>query len=120
MLQEGNGILLLLSWSVNIRKEDGDVMATNQRHHPGVIEMIHVRFLFMFVGGFVGFFTVIHCFIGDHWFIFFGTSLSHSINSVTYCIHKVFREYVLRFIEMGRVPSGDAMAVMEISIHGNM
>jgi hypothetical protein len=53
VLQESNGVLLLLPWSVNISKEEGNVMATNQSHEACVVKAIHVGLLFISIGSFV-------------------------------------------------------------------
>jgi len=120
MLQESNSILLPLSWSIDIRKEEGDVMVTYQCYYSCVIKVVHVHFLLVFVSSLMSFLTVIHSFIWYFWLIYLRVSLAQSLDPTTNHVYEVLGEDILRVVEMERVPSSDAMAVMEISIHGNV
>ena len=43
MFYKGNRVLLLLTRSVDVGEEEGDIMATNESHHPSIVIVIHIR-----------------------------------------------------------------------------
>jgi hypothetical protein len=44
MLKQGNGILLLLSWRVDVGKEKGNIVTTDKGHLTAIIKLLHVGF----------------------------------------------------------------------------
>jgi hypothetical protein len=44
MLKQGDGILLLLSWRVDVGKEKGNIVTTDKGHLTAIIKLLHVGF----------------------------------------------------------------------------
>ena len=120
MTNESECIFLLLPESVDVGKEQGDVVATYEGHEPGVVEAFHQRLLFLSIGGFIRGFAGINCFIRYNYIAVFSRLLAFLLDVVTHHIYLTFGKEVSWIIERWAVTSGTTMLVMEISIGGHM
>jgi hypothetical protein len=53
MFYKGNSVLLLLSWSIDVGEEKGNVVAAHKGHEASVIEKVAVCFFLATIGSFM-------------------------------------------------------------------
>ena len=116
MLQESNGVFLLLAWSIDVRKEQGDVMATDQGHEASVIKVFRAGFFLSLVCSIVGVFAFVDGRIRYGRSILFCGSLSDRFDVIPNCIDLRLAEKIVRAVELGTITASDSVAMMEVSI----
>src|SRR5882762_8334907 len=118
MLQESNGVFLLLTWSIDVHKEQGDVMVTDQGHEASVIKVFRAGFFLSLVRSVVGVFafTFVDSRIRYGRSILFCGSLSDQFDAIPNCIDLQLAEKIVRAVELGTITTSDSVAMMEVSI----
>jgi len=119
MFGKSDSILLLLSWSVDVSKEKGDVMPANKGHYCCVIMPLHASFDTCAPCCFVGFLTNVNGFIRYLWWVGFGLPFVHSLNLSTNFINLLFQQEVNWLVELGAVTTDNQVPVAKVSISGN-
>lgn len=64
MINQGDRIFLLLTRSVDVGKEERNIVTAYERHNSGVIEAVHRRLLLLAIGGFIRTLTLVNCLVG--------------------------------------------------------
>ena len=121
MSNQGKHIFLLFSGSVNIGKEKGNVMVTDEGHETSVIKAFHQGLLFLPISGFIRVFTGMNSFDRHHCHVaVFSTILVLLLNVLTHRIYLNLGKEIGWIIEGRAVTSRVMMLVMEISICRDM
>ena len=120
MFYEGNRVLLLLTRSVDVGEEEGDIMATNESHHPSIIIMIHIRFDGRPTAGVMAILAFVHCFIR-----YFGGFASSGRPAPRHCdafsnvVDILLGEKVFWPVELRTISRIFPVPLTEIAISGN-
>jgi len=113
-------IFFLLARSVDVRKEQRDVMATDERHDASIIKAIHSRLLLLAICCFIWGFALVDHFIRYSNFVLLWRMLACSIDSFPDFINLQFRKEVNGIIKWWAVSCGTSMLMVEVPIHGDM
>jgi len=87
MFYKGNGVLLLLSWSIDVGKKKGNVVAAHKRHEASVIEKVTVCFFLATIGSFVGVFTAVDSGVWNRGFVAIGRAITSGLYTDANCIN---------------------------------
>jgi hypothetical protein len=110
----------LLSQSIDVRKEQRNVMATDQGHKASIIKILGASFLLSLVRSIMGVFAFVHGRIRYGWSIFFCGSLSDRFYAIPNCIDLRLAKKVVRAVEVRTITASDSVAMMEVSVLRNV
>ena len=120
MFYKGNGIFLLLTWSVDVGKEEGGIVATNESHHSSIVIVIHIGFDGRSTAGVVPVLAFVHCFIRYFGrFASFGRPAPRRRDTFANVVDIFLGEKVLRTVELGAISGIFSVALAEVAISGD-
>jgi hypothetical protein len=119
-LNEGNGVLLLFPWCVDIGKEQRDVMATDKRHVARIVVPLAAGFDISTCAGYVPVFALIDRFVGDNHLARFWRSFPCTIDSIADCINVCLGYVVLGYVKVRTVACFSKVPMVEIPIDTNV
>ena len=120
MFDEHDRIFLLFSWWVNVHEEERDIMTTYKAHEACVIKSFHQSLLLLAIHSFIWWFTLVDSLILNLHVMLFHQMLMCPGNLVPNNINLRLGKNVDRFIEGCAVTSRAAVAMMEVTVNGNM
>jgi hypothetical protein len=110
----------LLSWSIDVREEQGNVMATDQGHEASIIKVLGASFLLSLVRSIVGVFAFVNGRIRYGRGILFCGSLSDRFDAIPNCVDLRLAEKIFRAVEVRTITASDSVTMMEVSVLRNM
>ena len=120
MLDQRNGVLLLLARGINVSEKERNIVTTDESHYAPIIVVIHVCFHGGSASRIVSLLTVVHCLIRNfRWLASLGWFAPRRGDTSPNAVNVLLAEEVLGTIKLGAVARIFPVPLAKIPISGN-